>query len=364
MRAALISQGSTSSQWTLKAMRNYFDQADDVYLKEIEIQTSKNGLQVRYKGKELPEYDCIFAKGSFRYPLHLRSISDYYYDKCYMPIRPETFSIGHDKWLTHLVLQRRNIPMPTTYLSPDVKTAKLILKKINYPVILKYPSGTQGKGVMFTDSYASASSMLDALSMLNQPVIIQDYVETGGSDIRTIVCGQEVIASMKRVAVKGEKRANIHAGGTGEAYTPTAKVRKVAVQTAEAIGADMCAVDILESVKGPTVIEVNLSPGLQGITKATGTDVADKIGKFLYRKTKEFVKKKKASVHTSDILKEVGVDSSQEGKIKEIITNINMRGQRILLPENVTKLTNFRENGEYVIKYENGELIIKKFNSK
>ncbi len=362
MRGAVISLGSKSSIWTVEAMRNYFDEVDDVNLKAIEIQTSKDGLQIKYNGKDLPKYDCIYVKGSFRYPLHLRSITEAFHNKCYMPINPETFTVGHDKWLSHIVLQRSNIPMPTTYLSPNVETAKGILKEVNYPVILKYPSGTQGKGVMFTDSYASASSMLDALSILNQPVIIQEYIETGGADIRAIVCGDEVVASMKRIAVKGEKRANIHAGGTGEAYKPTAAVRKIAVKSAEAIGADVCAVDILESVKGPQVIEVNLSPGLQGVTKATGINVADKIAKFFHSKTKEFVTGKKEAIQTSDILREVGVDNSHEGKIKEIITHLDLRGERILLPESVTNLTKFKENGEYIIKFENGELIIKKFN--
>lgn len=361
MNAAIISLGSKSSLWTYEAMLKYFDRVENLNLKNIEVQTSSKDLQVLYNKKELAKYDCMYIKGSFRYPLLLRSITEAFYDKCYMPIKPEVFTVGNDKWLSHLILQKQNIPMPKTYLSPDVDTAKNVLKEMNYPVIMKFPAGTQGKGVMFSESFAAASSMLDALSMLNQPVIIQEYIETGGADIRAIVCGDKVVAAMKRIAVKGEKRANIHAGGVGEAYTPSQKLKKISVKTAQAIGADICAVDLLESVKGPMVIEVNLSPGLQGITKATGIDVADKIGKYLFEKTKDYVEKKKASISSSEILKEVGIDNSHESTAHEIITNLDFRGNRILLPENITHMTKFSEKGEYTIKFENGRLIIKRY---
>ena len=87
---------------------------------------------------------------------------------------------------------------------------------MKYPIVLKFPHGTQGKGVMFAESFAAASSMLDALIALKQPFLIQEYIETGGVDVRAFVVGDKVVASMKRKAVRGEMRANIHAGGTGE----------------------------------------------------------------------------------------------------------------------------------------------------
>lgn len=359
MKAALISLGSKSSQLTIEAMKKYFDNVDDIRLKQIEVHTSKDSLQVLYKKEKFPDYDCIYAKGSFRYPLLLCSITEAFYNKCYMPIKPEVFAIGHDKWLTHLALQQHNIPMPKTYLSPTVDYAKTILKEIKYPIVMKFPSGTQGKGVMFAESYSAASSMLDALSVLNQPVIMQEYIETEGVDIRAIVCGDKVVASMKRIASPEEKRANIHAGGIGEAYEPDYMTKRIAIKTANAIGADICAVDMLESVKGPLVIEINLSPGLQGITKATNVDVADKIAKFLFNKTKEFVENKNV-VGTTKVFKDLGIDESSKGKIKEIITHLDFRGNRILLPESITDMTKFSEKDEYIVKVEGDTLIIKK----
>ena len=360
MRAALISLGSVSSQWTIKEMQNYFDKVDDINLKQIEVHTSKQGLQVLYNKQKLPDYDCIYAKGSFRYPLLLRSVTEAFYNKCYMPMRPEVFTIGHDKWLTHLLLQEHKIPMPSTYLSPTVDHAKTILKdEVKYPVIMKFPSGTQGKGVMFAESFAAASSTLDAVSVLNQPVIIQQYIETEGVDIRVIVVGDKVVAAMKRIASPDEKRANIHAGGVGEAYEPDALTKRIAVKTAEAIGGDILAVDMLESAKGPLVIEVNLSPGLQGITKATKINVADRIAKFLFKKTKESAEGKKLA-GTSKVFRDLGIDDSGREKIKEVITHLDFRGHRILLPESVTDMAKFSEKDEYIVKVEGDKLVIRK----
>jgi ribosomal protein S6--L-glutamate ligase len=235
-----------------------------------------------------------------------------------------------------------------------VKAAKNVLKRITYPVVMKLPSGTQGKGVMFADSYASASSMLDTLETLKQPFIIQEYIETGGVDVRAIVAGSKVIASMKRNAVMGEKRANIHAGAKGEAVELDEATKKIAVDTAAAIGAEVCAVDLLESRKGPVVIEINLSPGLQGITEATKVNVADKIASFLHKRSSELHEARK-NIGSTKIMQEIVHDKN------ELITNVDFRGNRILLPELITKMTKFKEEEEVVIKFENGKLSVERF---
>ncbi len=359
MRAALISLGSTSSKWTAEAMRRYFDEVEEVQLKKIEVKTSQSGLVLTYDDEPFGEYDCVYVKGSFRYPLLLRSITEVLDKKCYMPLTPEAFTVGSDKWLTHLILQRHNIPMPTTYLSPNLETAKKVLKEVTYPVILKFPSGTQGKGVMFAGDYAAASSMLDALSSLNQAVIIQEYIETDGTDLRVIVCGEEVVACMKRVAVSEEKRANIHAGGRGVAFVPDEMTKRIAVKTARLVGAEICAIDILPSVKGPLVIEVNLSPGLQGITKATKVDVADRLARFLFKKTKEFLNEKHSGKGNA-LFNEMGIGEKKSEQRAELITNLEFRGQRVLLPESITKLARLNDKDEYAIKIDGKEVVIRK----
>src|SRR3989344_1504061 len=186
-KACVISMGSTSSDWTVEAMKKYFIEVDNLYIKNIQISLEAKEPKVFYQGKELPAYDCIYAKGSFRYADLLRSVTSILSKKCFMPIKASAFTVGHDKLLTQLKLQNEHIPMPKTYISATTSAAKNILQKMSYPIVMKFPKGTHGKGVMFADSYDSASSMLDALTALRQAFLIQEYVETGGVDTRVIV---------------------------------------------------------------------------------------------------------------------------------------------------------------------------------
>ncbi len=360
MKAALISLGSVSSQWTIEAMKKYFDEVDEIDLRSIEVNLGKKSEPVLFEGEPLKDYDCIFAKGSFRYSGILHSLTLFLQGKSYMPINADAFTYAHNKLLTHLLLQKAEVPMPRTYFSPTVKAARQILEKVNYPIIMKFPQGTQGKGVMFADSFASASSVLDALETLKQPFLVQEYVETEGTDIRAIVVGDKVVAAMERQAVKGEARANIHAGGKGKAITLDNFTKKIAVQASRAVGADICGVDILEGPKGPVVIEVNISPGLQGITGVTKIDVADHIARFLFAKAQD-MKTSQVKPTADEILKEVLEQDKPKEQKDEFISQLDFRGERILLPEVVTKHGGFSEDDEYTVHIEKGKLSIKKF---
>ena len=358
LKAAIISLGSESSERTGEAMKKYFSEVDELDIRKIDINISGKDAEILYDGKPIGEYDCVYAKGSFRYAPLLKTLTSVLCRKCFMPISPEAFTIAHDKLLTHLELQKHNIPMPRTYVSSTVSAAKNILKKVNYPIMMKFPHGTGGKGVMFADSYASASSLLDALSALRQPFIIQEYVETGGTDIRVIVVGNKVVTSMERKASSMEARANWHAGGTGEPVELDTMTKKLAVAVAKAISAEICAVDMLQSVKGPLVIEANISPGLQLISKTTKIDVADKIAKYLYERTLE-LKSREKGLEAAKIMKGIDEKKSWEGK-KKIITTLDFRGNMILLPEMVTKVSDFDAEDNYEIIAEPDKVIIKK----
>jgi ribosomal protein S6--L-glutamate ligase len=359
MKAAVISLGSKSSLWTIHEMEKYFDVVDNIDLKKIEVGLGRKE-SILYDGKPLGKYDCVFAKGSFRYAPVLRAITQELIGQCYMPIKPNAFTIVHDKFLTQLLLQRDGVPMPTTYLSASVQAGKSLLEKMNYPIIIKVLQGTQGKGVLFADSHAAASSMLDTLD--RQPFLIQEFIDTGGRDARIIVAGDKILGAMVRKAKKNEERANVHAGGSVEPMNVSEETARVAIKTAKALRMDIGAIDILEGIKGPMVIEANLSPGLQGITQATGENIAAKIAKYLYEKTVEFVKAKEPS-KTEQIFDEVGIDMNGEGdsSIREIITNLGFRGSKIILPEVVNKIAKFKESDECAIKIENGNVTIKKF---
>lgn len=357
MKAAVISQGSLSSKWTIDAMKEYFDEVDDINIKHIEINFSGNKAQILYKGEALPKYDCIFCKGSFRYANLLKTFTILINGDSFMPIHPDAFTICHDKLLTQLELQKANIPMPTTYMASTIEAARSILERLNYPIIMKFPQGTQGKGVLFAESYASASSILDALSSLRQPFLIQEYIETGGTDVRAFVVGDRVVAAYQRKANVKEKRANIHAGGVGEQILLDDATIRMVIKAAKSVGAQICGVDVLISHKGPVVIEINSSPGLQGVTKYTGINVAEKIAKFLFDKTKEF-KSNDTHVKATEVLSVIeSVDKEQK-----IIMNPDFRGSRILLPEVISKIAALKEDGDYEFRAKKGEIHIKEFN--
>jgi len=354
MKLAIISLGGPSSKEVAKEAKAYFDKVDMLNLKDIDITADTERTVVLHKGKHIGNYDCIYVRGSYKYALLQRSISFALKDKAYIPIEPRSFTLSHNKLLTLLELQKYKVPIPKTYFAASTAGAKELLKEVKYPVIIKIPEGTHGKGVMFADSASSAKSVLDALEVFNQPYIIQEYIETGATDIRAIVAGNRVIASMKRKAMtQDELRANIHAGGEGQPYTPDPDTEHVAVKSAKAIGADICAVDILEG-REPTVIEINLSPGLRGITAATKKNVAQLVAKYLAEATKDFLEGKK----TKTRLEELTEERAKEKTLKELITPINIKAGMIKLPKLVTEITEFHADEEVTIKMNKGKLII------
>lgn len=360
MKAAVISLGSKSSQITAEAMKRYFEQVDSLQLRKIEVNLGKEG-GVFYQGQRLDQYDCIYLKGSFRYAQLLRSIAALLESKVpYMPLPASSFTTIHNKLLTHLSLEQRNIPMPKTYISATSESAKDLLAKVNYPIVMKFPEGTQGKGVMFADSINSASSLLDALGVLKQPFIVQEYIETGGTDIRALVVGDKVVAAMRRKAQTENKRANLHAGGSGESVQLSREVSKLAVDTAKALEVDICGVDILEGPCGAQVIEANISPGLQGLNQVSTLNLPEEIARFLYRKTKEAVSQTTNNA-AADVLREISLDLATSN-MQQIVTSLNFRGERILLPEVVTKMTKFSEQKEYTLKVQKGKLEIEELN--
>lgn len=356
MKLAIISLRGKSSNNILKESKKYFKKADHINIKELDIQGTTKELIVTYQDEPLENYDCVYIRGSFRYALLQRAIAMALQDKAYLPLKPESFTLGHDKLLTLLTLQKYKVPIPATYLAATTETAKKVLEKVNYPIILKIPSGTQGKGVMFADSLESAKTLLDTLEVFKQPYIIQEYIETMATDVRAIVAGKKVIAAMKRKATTRELRANIHMGGVGEPYELSYDLEQMAVQSAKAINADVCAVDILETKSKSVVIEANLSPGLAGITAATKKNVAAKIAKFLAQQT-EKQKEGKKTVDYAKMMKDLDI-SKVEGQ--EIITNLNIKAGIIKLPDMVTKITKFSPDDEVSIVVNKGHLEIKK----
>jgi ribosomal protein S6--L-glutamate ligase len=151
-------------------------------------------------------------------------------------------------------------------------------------VVIKLLQGTQGIGVVLAETTAAASSVIEAFQGLDQNILIQKFIqEANGADIRALVVGRKVVAAMKRQALAGEFRSNLHRGGTAKKFRLPAEYRKTALAAARVLGLRVAGVDMIESAEGPMVMEVNSSPGLEGIQKATGADVADAVIEHIER---------------------------------------------------------------------------------
>lgn len=361
MKAAIISLNSTSSRMIKEAMENYFESVDMLHIKKFEVLMKAGSMQILYEGREMDKYDCILARGSFKYAQILHAISKTLNKKCYMPMSPESFLIGHDKFLSQIAFNTQNIPMPIAYYASSDQATKRTLDNIRYPIVMKMPSGTHGKGVMFADSPESAKSILDAMGALKQPFIIQEFIDNGGSDIRAIVVGDKVVASMKRESVSGENRSNIHAGGKGSPIELDEATKDICVRTSQALGCDISAIDVMMSPKGPLVLELNLSPGLQGITNSTKVNVADHMAKFLFEKSRD-IKTGATKKETKALFKELGLsENEKKNGMHEMISSLDMRGKRVLLPESVTKLGILNDRDEYMIKVGKNKVTLEKF---
>lgn len=360
MDLAIISLGGPGAKMIATEAAQFFDNVDLIDIKKIEVHVGEKGLEVLYDQKPLKDYHCIYARGSFKYALLQRAITESLHNKSYMPLQPHSFNVGHDKFLTSIFLKKNNVPTPGTYLALTTSSAKALLEEVNYPLIMKIPSGTHGKGVMFADTKSSAKTILDTLEVFKQPFLIQEYIETGknkAEDIRVIVAGNKVLAAMKRKSSKEELRANIHMGGSGEKVNLSYEQEQIAIKAAKATGADLCGVDLLSSGKKTYVLEVNLSPGMKGITKATGKNVAADVAKFLYEQTDEFfAMKKEADVK--------GLIDSLDAEKKEILTNIQIKANRIILPEVITKVSGFIPEEEVSVNAVDGKVIIKTVSKK
>ncbi|XXJ18591.1 30S ribosomal protein S6--L-glutamate ligase [Desulfovibrio caledoniensis] len=195
---------------------------------------------------------------------------------------------SRDKLRSLQLLSRKGIGLPVTGFASSTKfTGDLIDVVGGAPLVVKLLEGTQGIGVVLAETRHAAESVIQAFQGLNANILVQEYIkEARGSDIRCLVVGGKVVAAMRRTAGKGEFRSNIHRGGSAEPVKITPEERSTAVRAARIMGLNVCGVDLLRSNHGPVVMEVNSSPGLEGIEKATGIDISDKIIEFIEKNAK------------------------------------------------------------------------------
>ena len=192
-------------------------------------------------------------------------------------------SRSRDKLRSMQLLARKGLGLPVTAFAHDTKATGSIVKVCGgAPVVIKLLEGTQGVGVVLAETAKAAESVIEAFRGLNANILVQEFIaEAGGADIRCLVVGERVVAAMKRQGKDGEFRSNLHRGGTAEIVKITPEERSTAVRAAQVMGLNVAGVDLLRSNHGPVIMEVNSSPGLEGIETATGKDVAGSIIGFI-----------------------------------------------------------------------------------
>ena len=197
----------------------------------------------------------------------------------------ESVAIGRsrDKLRSLQLLAREGVGLPVTAFAHDPSRSEAVVNEVGgAPCVIKLLEGTQGVGVILADTVNSAKSIIEAFRKANVDILVQEYIaDAAGSDLRALVVGDEVVAAMQRSGRTGEFRANLHRGGTAEPVELTPDEAMTALRSARAMGLNVCGVDMLRSAKGALVMEVNSSPGFEGIEAATKIDIAGKILDFV-----------------------------------------------------------------------------------
>jgi ribosomal protein S6--L-glutamate ligase len=239
---------------------------------------------IYYNGEKLVGYDAVIPRIGASVTFYGTAVLRQFEMMGVYPLN-ESVGIGRsrDKLRSMQLLARDGIGLPVTTFAHDPKQTEEVLELAGgAPLVIKLLEGTQGLGVVLADTDRSAKSVIEAFRATNTNILVQEFIkEAGGSDIRAIVIGNKVVAAMKRTGAEGDFRSNLHRGGSAQVIKLSPEERSTAVRAAKAMGLNVCGVDMLRANHGPVVMEVNSSPGLEGVEKATGLDIAGKIIEYL-----------------------------------------------------------------------------------
>lgn len=240
--------------------------------------------EVHYDGKPLPYYDAIIPRIGASLTFYGMAVVRQFQAMGTYCLNPaDAIGTSRDKLAAHQILARYHIPMPHTAFANSPKdTRNLIDISGGAPLVLKLLESTQGKGVVLAETVKAVSAVISAFQGLDAHFIAQEYIkEAEGSDLRCFVVGRKVVGSMMRTSADGDFRSNLHAGGTAKKVRITKEERTLAVNAAKALRLNVAGVDIIRTESGPKILEVNSSPGLEGIERICKKDVAGAVIEFL-----------------------------------------------------------------------------------
>lgn len=238
---------------------------------------ASHGPSIHFKGEDIGDFDAVIPRIGASVTFYGTAVLRQFEMIGVYPLNESVAIVrARDKLRSLQLLARKGIGLPVTGFADAPDDVQDLIKMVGgAPLVIKLLEGTQGIGVVLAETEQAAASVVEAFMGLRANILVQEYIkEAGGADIRCFVIGDKVVASMKRQAKPGEFRSNLHRGGTASLVRITPEERATAVRAAKIIGLNVAGVDILRSKRGPLVMEVNSSPGLEGIETATGKDIA------------------------------------------------------------------------------------------
>ena len=282
MKLAILSRNSKlySTRRLVEAARNRGHSVRVLDPLRCYMRISNDGFDMRYKGARIAGYAAVVPRiGASVTRYGCAVLRQFELMGCYTPNSAAAIARARDKLRCHQVLAAEGIGLPATVFgdNPD-DTGDLLALLGPPPHVIKLNESTQGAGVMLTEKLAASRGAVETLRGLYANFLVQEFIaEAKGADLRCFVVGDRVVATMRRQAPKGDFRSNLHRGGTARPVKPTRAEVATAVRAARILGLGVAGVDLIRSQRGPLVLEVNASPGLEGIEYATGIDIAGEI---------------------------------------------------------------------------------------
>lgn len=291
MKIAILSRNpklySTSRLVEAAQARGHEVQVIDVLRCYMNITSMKP--EVHYKGQNLTGFDAVIPRIGASVTFYGTAVLRQFEMMNVYPVNESVaISRSRDKLRALQLLSRKGLGLPVTGFAHRPDDVDDLIKMVGgAPLVIKLLEGTQGIGVVLAETKGAAESVIEAFMGMKANILVQEFIkEAGGADIRCLVIGDKVVAAMKRQGKEGEFRSNIHRGGSANLIRITPEERSTAVRAAKTMGLNVCGVDLLRSNHGPVVMEVNSSPGLQGIEGATGKDIAGMIIDFTEKNAK------------------------------------------------------------------------------
>jgi len=244
---------------------------------------------IHYRGETLDDFDAVIPRIGASVTFYGTAVLRQFEMMGVYPLNESVaISRSRDKLRSLQLLSRKGIGMPVTGFAHKPDDVQDLIKMVGgAPLVIKLLEGTQGIGVVLAETQKAAESVIEAFMGLKANILVQEFIgEAGGADIRCFVIGDKVVAAMKRQGAEGEFRSNLHRGGNASLIKITPEERSTAVRAAKTMGLNVAGVDLLRSNHGPLVMEVNSSPGLEGIEVATDLDIAGMIIQFIEKNSK------------------------------------------------------------------------------